>query len=213
MPSIETARSWYAASEPVHGFDHVLRVYRLAEKLALAEGADLEIVRVAALLHDANGEPDRDDPTGREGHQHEAARFARQVLQTEGWSEERIAVVVDCIQTHRFRDQCHLPQTIEAKVLFDADKLDAIGATGVARAIAYAISHGQPVYAEPSDKFIHSGQTQEGEPHSAYHEHLFKLRKLKDCLYTQTGRAMAIERHRFLETFFEQLLAEYQGER
>ena len=56
MPTIESARSWYPVNDPVHGFDHVLRVYHLAEQLALAEGADLEIVRAAALLHDAESE-------------------------------------------------------------------------------------------------------------------------------------------------------------
>ena len=55
MPTIEQARAWYTDSDPVHDFDHVLRVYRLAERLAEAEGADLTIVRAAALLHDAEG--------------------------------------------------------------------------------------------------------------------------------------------------------------
>jgi hypothetical protein len=63
MPTIESARLWYPASDPVHGFDHVLRVYRLAERLAQAEGADLEIVRAAALLHDAEGR----EPRGESG--------------------------------------------------------------------------------------------------------------------------------------------------
>lgn len=212
MPTLENARSWYP-DDPVHGFDHVLRVYRLAEKLAQAEGADLEIVQAAALLHDVGGSQKKEDKVNREDHHHGAARFASQILQAEDWPEDRIAAVIHCIEAHRFRDSRNQPGSLEARVLFDADKLDAIGASGVGRAIAYAIAYGQPVYAPVSDQFLQSGQTQEGEPHSAYHEHLFKLRKLKDCLYTQSGRAIAIERHRFLEAFFEQLLAEYQGER
>jgi uncharacterized protein len=221
MPTIETARSWYP-DDPVHGFDHVLRVYYLAIRLAQAEGADLEIVRTAALLHDVPrnfSEADVSEKQAnekgalREGHHHDAARFAQQVLESEGWTEVRIAAVVHCIETHRFRDQHTQPHTLEAQVLFDADKLDAIGATGVARAIAYAVKHGQPVYAPPSAEFLRSGQTQPGEPHSSYHEHLFKLRKLKERLYTRTGRTLALGRHDFLETFYAQLLAEYQGER
>jgi uncharacterized protein len=241
MPSIEQARSWYP-DDPVHGFDHVLRVYHLAEKLAGAEGADLEIVQAAALLHDVPGElaghdvpgelaghdvpgelAGHDVPesvtqesgkeTARAEHHNQAARFARRVLGAEGWTDERINRVVHCIEAHRFRDKRTQPDTIEAQVLFDADKLDAIGATGVGRAIAYAASHGQPVYAPPSDEFLRSGRAQPGEPHSSYHEHLFKLRKIKERLYTQTGRRLAQGRHEFLEAFYEQLLAEYSGER
>jgi uncharacterized protein len=214
MPSIEQARSWYP-DDPVHGFDHVLRVYHLAEKLAGAEGADLEIVRAAALLHDVPGDivEASEKEAARSGHHHAAARFARRVLEAECWPDRRIAAVMHCIEAHRFRDRRTEPRTIEAQVLFDADKLDAIGATGVGRAIAYAASHGQPVYAPPSDAFLRSGQTRADEPHSSYHEHLFKLRKIKERLYTQTGRRLAQGRHEFLEAFYEQLLAEYNGER
>ncbi|MBN1149351.1 MAG: HD domain-containing protein [Anaerolineales bacterium] len=209
---IAAARSWYPQADPVHGFDHVLRVYRLAERLALAEGADLEIVRAAALLHDvqvsaapaAGGQAG----AGRPGHQHGAAQFARRVLQAEGWTEERISAVEHCIQAHRFRDASQPPQTLEAQVLFDADKLDAIGATGAARAIAYAAHAGQPFYSPPSTRFLESGQEEDGEPHSAYHEYLFKLRKLKERLHTETARALAQERHRRMTDFFEQLALE-----
>jgi len=213
MPTIETARSWYSASDPVHGFDHVLRVYRMAERLAIAEGADLEIVRAAVLLHDINGAKLASPDVQRADHHLDAAEFARRVLQEEGWPEERISAVVHCIQAHRFRDQRVQPETLEARVVFDADKLDAIGAVGAARAISYAVSHGQPVYVPPSDQFMQTGETAHGEAHSAYHEHLFKLRKIKDRLYTPSGLAIARQRHRFLETFFQELLAEYQGER
>jgi uncharacterized protein len=94
---------------------------------------------------------------------------------------------------------------LEAQVLFDADKLDAIGAIGVARAVAYAAQQGQPAYAEPSDRFLASGQTQPGEPHSAYHEFIFKLARLKDRLYTRTARQVAAARHEFMAEFFERL--------
>ena len=127
MPTIETARSWYPENDPVHGFDHVMRVYKMAERLAQAEGADLEIVRAATLLHDAEG-PGVEE--SREDHQHKSALFAHLVLQSEGWPEERIHAVAHCIRAHRFRDDREQPQPLEAKVLFDADKLDAIGAIG-----------------------------------------------------------------------------------
>jgi uncharacterized protein len=211
MPTLSQARAWYP-NDPVHGFDHVLRVVRLAEQLALAEGADLEIVRAAVLLHDAKNVARDTLNVPRSDHQLASAAFARQVLMAEGWAENRIAAVEHCIRAHRFRDRSEPPQTLEAKILFDADKLDAIGAIGVARAIGYAAAHGQPAFAQPSEQFLTTGELSPGEPHSAYHEYLFKLRKLKDRLYTPTAKAMAEERHHFMEAFFAQLKTDNQGE-
>jgi len=210
---IAAARTWYPDADPVHGFAHVLRVYHLAERLALAEGADLDIVRAAALLHDVKGDqPEREPESGvrveRLSHQFSAAGFARQTLKAEGWPEGRISAVEHCIRAHRFRDVSEQPQTLEARILFDADKLDAIGAIGVARAIAHAARAGQPFYSPPSTRFLESGQKEIGEHHSAYHEYLFKLRKLKDRLYTPTARTLAQERHLRMTDFFEQLALE-----
>ena len=211
MPTLEQARSWYP-DDPVHGFDHVQRVVRLAAQIAQAEGADLEIVQAAALLHDAQDR--RQPPTAnhRAAHHHASADFAAEILAAEGWSEDRIALVQHCIRAHRFRDNSEPPGSLEAKILFDADKLDAIGAIGVIRAVGYALTHGNPAYAEPSPQFLSTGETAPGEAHSAYHEHLFKLRKLKDRLYTPTAQAIAADRHRLMEEFFEQLAAEMRGE-
>ena len=212
MPTIEQSHQWYPADDPVHGFEHVLRVLRLAEQIAQAEGADMEIVRAAVLLHDAAADlTGSDQPSARRAHHLSSAGFARQVLSAEGWSEARIAAVQHCIRAHRFRDDTARPQSLEAQVLFDADKLDAIGASGVARAVAYAARLGQPAYAAPSARFIESGQLQPGEPHSAYHEYIFKLRKLKDRLHTPTARRMAEERHRLMADFFERLRQEMEA--
>ena len=200
MPTLEQARLWYAANDPVHGFDHVERVYHLAQEIAQAEGADLEIVQAAVLLHDVD--------SSRAQHHLGAGVFARQVLVSEGWDEQRIEAVIHCIQAHRFRDDTTQPETLEAQVVFDADKLDAIGATGVGRAIGYAVSHQQPVYAQPSRKFHDTGQLEQGEAHSAYHEYQFKLRHLRDRIYTSAGKKMAEERHRFMQAFFERLKEE-----
>lgn len=217
MPSIKEARSWYPESDPVHGFDHVLRVYYLAERLARAEGADLEIVRAAVLLHDATAPaPAGSSPTpeaARASHHHASAAFARQVLQVEGWPEARVAAVEHCIRAHRFRDDAEQPQTLEAQVLFDADKLDAIGAIGVARAVAYAARAGCPAYAEPSRAFEETGRLEAGELHSSYHEFLFKLRKLEGLMHTPSARQIARQRHLRMEAFYADLAAETRGER
>jgi len=188
-----------------------LRVYRMAEKIALAEGADLEIVRAAALLHDVEGS-NPNDKAKRKMHHHASAEFAAEILRAEGWDEAHIAAVQHCIRAHRFRDTSEPPQTLEAKTLFDADKLDAIGTIGIARVIAYSVRAGQPFYAPPSQQFLETGKKEPGEAHSAYHEYLFKLRKIKERMFTPSGKAIAQERHNALEGYFQRLIAEWNGE-
>ena len=94
--------------------------------------------------------------------------------------------------------------------MYDADKLDAIGAVGIARAQAFALQAGQPVYATPSKKFLDSGLLEPGEPHSAFHEYIFKLSKLKASLFTPTGMRLAEERHKIMDIYFEKLAAEME---
>ena len=212
MPTIDQAHHWYPDLDPVHGFDHVLRVYRMAERLALVEGADVEIVHAAALLHDAEGSATTGGEIGRSNHHHASSEFARQILEAENWPPERIAAVQHCIRAHRFRDNSEPPQSLEAKILFDADKLDVIGAIGVVRTVAFDIVVGQPVYSEPSQLFLSTGEKEPGEPHSSYHEYLFKLSHIKDRLFTATARSIAEERHQFMAEFFTRLAAEERGE-
>ena len=116
-----------------------------------------------------------------------------------------------CIRAHRYRHDGERPETLEAQCLFDADKLDVLGAVGAARTIAYAVLAGQPVLSQPSQKFLQTGEKEAGEVHSSYHEYLFKLRNVKDQLYTQTGKAIAKERDAFLAEFYSRLLDEYGG--
>ncbi len=210
MPTLEQARQWYEDNDSVHGFDHVLRVLRLVEMIGPELGADQEILHAAALLHDST---DAAPIEGRDRASHElsSAEFARQVLLEEGWSDERIEAVQHCIRAHRFRSS-ESPRTLEAKILFDADKLDVVGAFGVARTLGYAQQAGQPVFAEPSARFRESKEREPGEPHSAYHEYLFKLRHIIERLYTEPARRIATKRFKVLETFFEQLASEARGE-
>jgi len=206
MPTIEQARRWYEEHDPVHGFDHALRVYTLAEELGTELGADLDILRAAALLHDASGAAPGEAGT-RVSHEQDSADFARRILLDEGWEESRIAAVEHCVRTHRFRNQ-ETPKTLEAKVLFDADKLDVVGAFGVARTIGYAVQAKKPIFAEPSEQFMIDGSKEPEELHSAYHEYLFKLRRVKDRLYTEPAKRIASHRHKVLVQFFDQLAAE-----
>lgn len=209
MLNIEQIKSYYRNNDPVHGFDHIVRVNRIAKQLASAEKADLEIVEAAVLLHDAQ------DPQStaieRNDHQLSSAALAARILTDYDWDRDRIKAVQHCITTHRFRNNNETPKTLEAKILSDADKLDAIGATGIARAISYAVIHQSPVYSKPSDTFMSTYNTESGEEHSAYHEYLFKLRKIKSRLYTPSAQTLAGKRHSILVQFFDQLAEEMEA--
>lgn len=211
MLTLENARSWYQHVDAVHDFSHIERVYKMSERLAVAEGADLEIVHAAALLHDADGTTPGSD--ARLEHHLRSAEFAGKMLREEGWSEERIQAVQHCVRAHRFRGDAEPPATIEAKCLFDADKLDVLGAIGAIRVSVYAALAGTPFYCQPSRQFIETGKEEEGELHSAYHEHLFKLKNVENRLFTTTAREIARARSDYLDGFFEQLIAEINGER
>ena len=210
MLSLEIARPWYPLKDAVHGFDHIERVYHLCEKIGESEGASLEIVRAAALLHDSQGSAP--DGSERPNHHLLSAEFAGQVLKNEGWVDSQIQAVQHCIRAHRFRHNGEEPATIEARVLFDADKLDVLGAIGAARTLGYALKAGTPFFSEPSLKFMQTSEEEPGELHSAYHEYLFKLRKISSLLYTKTGRHLASKRQRFLNQYFDELAAEYRGQ-
>lgn len=210
MPTLDQARAWYVDTDPVHDFDHVKRVYQLAEKIGAAEGADLEIVRAAVLLHDASGAAPGDS-AARADHHQASATFAGEVLRAEGWPADRITAVQHCIRAHRFRTG-EAPQTLEAQVMFDSDKLDVLGAIGVMRVAAYAARAGQPLTGEPSPRFLATGEKELGEPHTPYHEFLFKLSRVQERLHTPTARALATERHRYLAEFFDRLALEVKGD-
>jgi uncharacterized protein len=201
--SIEEARMHYEGADAVHDFDHVLRVLALAERLARAEGADLEIVRTAALLHDiARGHGDR----MATDHAQAGAEFARRLLA--GHPPDRVEAVAHAIAAHRFRTG-PAPQTLEAQVLHDADKLDAIGAIGVARAFAFGGHEGQRLWAEVPPGYEESAANR--PEHTPVHEYAMKLVKIKDRLLTASGRQLAEGRHAFMLAFYERLDLEVRG--
>ncbi len=196
MLTIEQAYSFYH-NDSAHDFDHVLRVLTNAEHIGRIEGANMDILRTATLLHDI-ARADQDQ-TGLE-HAAEGARRARRILAEAGQATEFAEAVCQAIATHRFRID-NPPQTLEAKILYDADKLDSIGAIGVARTFAYGGFVNRPLWVEADD-----------QAHTALQEFRFKLSKVKDCLFTETARQMAQERHLFMTQFFEQMAREIRGE-
>ena len=179
----------------------------MGTRIARAEGADVEVVRAAALLHDVPVEG-----SARGAHHIAAAAFAADYLRAAGIERHRIENVVHCIQAHRYRDRSIQPRTLEAKCLYDADKLDSIGAIGVCRAFAHAGVYGnrlwrQPVTAAPPDHAKPSGPD-----YTPVHEYVYKLRHILSTLYTQSARTIGAQRHEFMSRFYEQLDAEMTGQ-
>jgi uncharacterized protein len=202
--TVEEARLLYLENDAAHDFDHVLRVLSLAERIGQAEGADLEIVQAAALLHDVA----RVEGKGTSAcHARAGAQRAREILQ--GHPPEKVEAVARAIATHRFREKS-IPQTLEAQILYDADKLDAIGAIGVARAYTVSGQKGRRLWGPvPAD---YQGEAQGIPEHTAVHEFVFKLSRLKETLFTSTAKAIAEERHRYMVGFFARLEREVKGE-
>jgi uncharacterized protein len=205
MITVAEARRYYEEADAVHDFDHVLRVLALAKRIGQAEGANLEVVHAAALLHDVGRE--QVEATGRD-HADFAAERAREILA--GAPSEKVEAVAHAVAAHRFRTGPE-PTTLEAQVLFDADKLDAIGAVGVARAFAYGGAHGQSLWAPRETVDVDVDHTSANE-HTPVHEFVVKLSRIRERLYTPTGRSIAEGRHAYMVAFFERLDAEVRGE-
>ena len=185
----EYARHFFER-EGTHGFSHVERVFNLCLHIGKEEEADLEVLALASLLHDVARPL---ESAGRvEDHAVEGARIARHFLRSIGYPEEKVKEVAHAIEAHRF-SRGPEPETLEAKILSDADKLDAIGAIGVARVFMYSGEHGRSI----EDSLAHFEE---------------KILKLKDLMYTKTAKRLAEERHRFTVEFIERIRREMEGE-
>lgn len=207
--SIEEARTYYAGADSGHDFDHILRVLAMAEKIALAEGADVQVVRAAALLHDI-ARADEDHGGKQIDHADVSADRATALLKAKGASTEFADKVAGAIRAHRYRG-AQQPGTLEARILFDADKLDSIGAIGVARAYAVAGSLNQRLYTEAQNG-APATRDQHNSDHSPVAEFHVKLSRLHERFHTPTARAIARARHDFMVEFFDRLAREVQGE-
>jgi uncharacterized protein len=173
-----------------HGMDHVDRVTRLCRQIGADEQADMAILIPAALFHDIARPIER---TQGIPHEAEGARMAEQYLRSIHYDEARIPAIAGAIRTHRFRST-ELPATREAEILSDADKLDAMGASGIARTFMRAAEHGGGI----DDAVAH------------FHD---KLLKLGDRMHTESGRRIAEQRHAFLVRFLSTLEEERDGTR
>ncbi|MBW5468654.1 MULTISPECIES: HD domain-containing protein [Brevibacillus] len=189
------AQKRFDGQDPAHDWQHNLRVMAMCERIGREEGADMEVLRLAALLHDIGRAEERQ--TG-ECHAEISARLAGEWLAERSMTEAFILRVQSAILAHRFRKE-RPPHTLEEKILFDADKLDSIGAIGVARVFAYTGVIGQPI------------QSDDPNQHTPYKEYTWKLQRIKDKLFTKTAQQIAEDRHRFMTMFFEQWEWEVTG--
>lgn len=189
-------------ADPGHGPVHLERVVATALRLAAEEGAQLEVVLPAAWLHDcvhvAKDSPDR----GRASRL--AAEHAVRYLESAGYRAAALPGIRHAIEAHSFSAGI-APETVEAKVVQDADRLDALGAIGLARCIAVGAALGRPVY-EPGDPFCRARAPDE---QGASVDHFYtKLLKLAGTMQTAAGRREAERRTAFLRAFLAQLESE-----
>ena len=190
-----------------HDFDHTHRVFRMAEHLAAEEGADLLTVRLSALLHDVD---DRKLSPETSDNKDNAVSFLRE----NDISEEKIREIVRIIKEISFVGTDSVtPETIEGKCVQDADRLDALGAIGIARTFAYGGSHGRPLHTPEDAPQISMNQEQYEARQSGSLNHFYeKLFLLKDRMGTATGRHVAEQREAFMRQYIEKFLLEWNGE-
>ncbi len=198
-------------SESAHDREHVYRVLYLALDIAETEpGADRDVLIAAALLHDV-GRPEQTADQSLD-HALVGAEKAERFLLSRGYGEDFTARVADCIRRHRFR-RARPPETAEARILFDADKLDVCGATGIARTLQYGGSLGCPLYHRDEGGRVSDGReghdgTRDASGVSFFQEYHYKLEKLYDRFLTSRGRELALRRQKAARDFYESLLAE-----
>lgn len=204
----EIAQRLFSGASTSHNWDHTLRVRRLCEHIGKIENADLDVLNAAAFLHDA-GRSHQDSSNGDICHAEYGALIAEPIVRELLLSDQQKDNILHSIRTHRFRGN-DIPQTLEAKVLFDADKIDSIGAIGIARAYLFAGEIGARLHNSDIE-------VEETLPYSiddtGFREYHFKLCKIKDRMLTSEGKRLALARHGFMVEFFNQFILEYHGER
>ena len=190
--------------DSAHDCEHIYRVLYSAIDIAEYEhDVNMDVLIAACLLHDIGRQAQFDDPSLC--HAKVGSEMAYEYLLSAGWDEKSARHVSCCISSHRYRND-NTPETIEAKILFDADKLEAAGVTGIARTLVYKGQVSDPLYTVDDSGNILDG-TSDSRP-SFFHEYNFKLRHVYDRFYTKRGDAIAESRREAAERFYENLLNE-----
>lgn len=193
-----------------HDWWHVYRVWELAKHIAKEEqGADLFIVELTALLHDIA------DWKFHGGDDLAGPRVAREWLEKSGVKEKDIQHVCKIVEHISFKGAGveSKIQTLEGKIVQDADRLDAIGAVGIARAFAYGGYKRQEIYNPEIKILLHQTAESYKNSKTTTINHFYeKLLLLKDKMNTDTGKEIASERHKFMEEYLERFYKEWKGQ-
>lgn len=188
-----------------HDKSHVQRVYNLALRIADEEKADMDIVKAAVLLHDIARA--LEDEGKIEDHAAESARMAKKILYDVDFPQQKAADVIHCIEAHRFKKGTRAV-TLEARILQDADRLDILGAIGIARVFARGGWGNMSIY----DPSIPPKKKYDGKSLTSVNHLYEKILKVKDTINTKTAKEIAEERHAFVQEFLDRLLKEWKGE-
>lgn len=193
-------------AEGGHDWWHVFRVWKTARKIACEENADLFVVELAALLHDIA------DPKFHDGDEEIGPRMAMNFLQAQQVESEIIEHVVNIIRNMSFKNSLGTVsfQSKEMDVVQDADRLDAIGAIGIARAFNYGGFKNRPLYDPAVKPSLNMTKEEYKKGNSPTINHFYeKLLLLKGKMNTQAGKELALKRHRFMEDFLRNFMEEW----
>jgi len=187
-----------------HGYWHAYRVAQTAQLIAKKERANVQVAELAAWLHDIQANPDKD-------HEIRSAKFAQKFLTKLNVDENIVNEIVYCVKNHRFSKGVK-PKTLEGKIVQDSDKLDALGAIGLARLFIISGKVGQTLY-DPSLKPSFDYYLKHGVSNTTVNHFYDKLFKLKKLLHTKTARKIAQERERFMRQYLKRFYLEWDGEK
>lgn len=202
----EKSSTYFSDISPSHDWLHVKRVANLAEKLHESMEGDFETLMLSVYLHDIGRS--REDNGEIDCHADWGAKEAERILKDYNYSEKVIEEVKHAIKAHRYSNNTE-PETIEAKILSDADNLDAMGAAGIARTFSYSGEFQRPL----ADPDLPAEKDSSVKGKTALNHLTKKILNLKDRMYTDTGLEIAEERHDFVEKYVERFDAEMRGEK
>lgn len=189
-------------NDVAHDFEHIIRVYKNATKIGKQEKADMKILLTAVLLHDIVSFPKYDKESKNSSTK--SAFHARKILRKLDYSQKEINIISEAIRDHSFSKN-KIPQTLEGKILQDADRLDAIGAIGIARAFATGGADRRPLYSQ-NDPFCVSRKLNDNEWTV---DHFYKkLLVLEKKMNTKTARTEARQRTKIIKNFLKCLKKE-----
>lgn len=199
IDSIKSESKEIMDNDSAHDFDHVMRVYKNAQKICKKEKANEKLVLCSALLHDIVSYPKSDKRSKLSSV--ESAQKSKLILKKYNFSKEEIIIISDAIRDHSF-SQNKIPKSIVGKILQDADRLDAIGAIGIARVFATGGSLKRPFY-NIDDPFC---KTRKPDDKIWTVDHFYqKLLKLESLMNTKSGKMEAQKRTKVLKEFLDQL--------